>query len=58
MTRLASTNANLADDREVLSANEPLRLRDEIEAVGGTIAGVVVNRPTYNPPAVLKRLTG
>jgi hypothetical protein len=33
-------------------------LRDEIEAVGGRIAGVVVNRSTYNPPSFLKRLTG
>jgi hypothetical protein len=40
------------------SANEPLMLRDEIEAVGGKIAGVVVNRSTYNPPAFLRRLTG
>ena len=40
------------------AANEPLLLRDEIEAVGGKIAGVVVNRSTYNPPAFLKRLTG
>ena len=40
------------------AASEPLMLRDEIEAVGGKIAGVVVNRSTYNPPAFLKRLTG
>ncbi|MGV8930246.1 MAG: hfsB [Brevundimonas sp.] len=40
------------------ATNEPLRLRDEIEAVGGKIAGVVVNRSTYNPPAFLRRLTG
>ena len=40
------------------AANEPLMLRDEIEAVGGKIAGVVVNRSTYNPPAFLKRLSG
>lgn len=40
------------------AANEPLMLRDEIEAVGGRIAGVVVNRSTYNPPAFLKRLAG
>ena len=43
---------------ESTAANEPLMLRDEIEAVGGRIAGVVVNRSTYNPPAFLKRLTG
>ena len=40
------------------AANQPLMLRDEIEAVGGRIAGVVVNRSTYKPPAFLKRLTG
>ena len=40
------------------ATNEPLMLRDEIEAVGGRIAGVVVNRSTYNPPAFLKRLSG
>lgn len=40
------------------AANEPLMLRDEIEAVGGKIAGVVVNRSTYSPPGFLKRLTG
>ncbi len=40
------------------AAGEPLVLRDEIEAVGGKIAGVVVNRSTYRPPAFLRRLTG
>ena len=40
------------------SANEPVILRDEIESVGGRIAGVVVNRSTYKPPAFLRRLTG
>lgn len=40
------------------AASEPLMLRDEIEAVGGRIAGVVVNRSTYNPPGFLRRLTG
>lgn len=39
-------------------AGDPLILRDEIEAVGGKIAGVVVNRSTYNPPGFLRRLTG
>lgn len=43
---------------ESSAAGDPLNLRDEIEAVGGKIAGVVVNRSTYNPPAFLKRLTG
>ena len=38
--------------------NEPLILRDEIEAAGGRIAGVVVNRSTYEPPAFLKKLAG
>ena len=40
------------------AASEPLMLRDEIEAVSGRIAGVVVNRSTYKPPAFLRRLTG
>lgn len=39
-------------------ANEPVTLRDEIEAVGGRIAGIVVNRSTYKAPLFLKRLTG
>jgi Mrp family chromosome partitioning ATPase len=43
---------------EHAGAAEPLILRDEIEAAGGRIAGVVVNRSTYNPPAFLRRLTG
>lgn len=40
------------------AAGDPLILRDEIEAAGGRIAGVVVNRSTYRPPAFLRRLTG
>lgn len=43
---------------ESTAANEPVILRDEIEAVGGRIAGVVVNRSRYKPPGFLKRLTG
>ncbi|MBX3476055.1 MAG: hfsB [Brevundimonas sp.] len=43
---------------ETTAAHEPVILRDEIEAVGGRIAGVVVNRSTYRPPAFLTRLTG
>ncbi len=43
---------------ESTAAGDPLILRDEIEAAGGKIAGVVVNRSTYQPPAFLKRLTG
>jgi len=43
---------------EGASAGDPLILRDEIEAAGGKIAGVVVNRSTYQPPAFLKRLMG
>jgi Mrp family chromosome partitioning ATPase len=43
---------------ESTAPNEPLLLRDEIEAAGGRIAGVVVNRSQYEPPAFLKRLTG
>ncbi|KAK0332012.1 hypothetical protein LTR94_026616, partial [Friedmanniomyces endolithicus] len=33
-------------------------LRDEIEAVGGRIAGVVMNRARWKPPALLKRFIG
>jgi hypothetical protein len=33
-------------------------LRDEIEAVGGRIAGAVMNRSTYKAPGFLKRLAG
>lgn len=43
---------------EVTAASEPMILRDEIEAVGGRIAGVVLNRARYKPPGFLKRLTG
>lgn len=43
---------------ESTAAGEPVILRDEIEAAGGKIAGVVVNRSTYNPPAFLRRLAG
>lgn len=43
---------------ETTAANEPVILRDEIEAVGGRIIGVVVNRSTYRAPAFLRRLTG
>jgi Mrp family chromosome partitioning ATPase len=43
---------------EGASPNEAVGLRDEIEAVGGRIAGVVVNRSTYKPPAFLRRLVG
>lgn len=43
---------------ESTAANEPVILRDEIEAVGGRIAGVVMNRSTYKAPGFLKRLAG
>ncbi len=33
-------------------------LRDQIEAVGGRIAGVVMNRSTYEPPGFLKKVLG
>ena len=39
-------------------ADEPLALRDEIEAAGGRIAGMVMNRSTWSPPKFLGRLTG
>lgn len=37
---------------------EPVILRDEIDAAGGRIAGLVVNRSTYKAPAFLRRLAG
>ncbi|MDZ4318309.1 MAG: hfsB, partial [Phenylobacterium sp.] len=40
------------------TASGPVILRDEIEAVGGRIAGVVMNRSTYKPPKFLSRLAG
>ena len=43
---------------ESTAAGDPLILRDEIEAAGGKIAGVVVNRSTYKPPSFLRRLAG
>lgn len=43
---------------ETTAANEPVILRDEIEAAGGRIAGVVINRSTYRAPGFLRRLTG
>lgn len=43
---------------EETTADEPLALRDEIEAAGGRIAGVVVNRSTWKTPAILKRFGG
>jgi Mrp family chromosome partitioning ATPase len=42
---------------QATDAAAPMALRDEIEAVGGTIAGVVVNRSTYRAPPLLRRLT-
>ena len=43
---------------ESTAASAPVILRDEIEAVGGRIAGVVMNRSTYRAPGFLQRLTG
>ncbi|WP_339913952.1 hfsB [uncultured Brevundimonas sp.] len=39
-------------------ASDPMILRDGIEAAGGRIAGVVVNRSTYRPPGFLRRMAG
>lgn len=61
---LSITLAPIVDSTVIVVAagstapNEPLILRDEIEAAGGRIAGVVVNRSTYEPPAFLKKLAG
>ena len=43
---------------ETTSADGPVALRDEIESVGGRIAGVVMNRSTYKAPGFLKRMMG
>ena len=43
---------------ESTAAHAPVILRDEIEAVGGKIAGVVMNRSTYKAPGFLQRLMG
>lgn len=43
---------------ETTDAAGPVILRDEIEAVGGRIAGAVMNRATWSPPGFLSRLTG
>lgn len=43
---------------EAAAADGPMILRDEIEAVGGRIAGMVMNRSTYRPPGFLRRLAG
>ena len=43
---------------ETTAASETVALRDDIDAVGGNIAGVVMNRATWTPPAILNRLAG
>lgn len=43
---------------ETTAAGEALALRDEIDAVGGAIAGVVMNRTAWSPPSLLRRFTG
>lgn len=43
---------------ESTGADAASALRHEIEAVGGRIAGVVLNRTAWSPPSFLKRLTG
>jgi len=43
---------------ETTAAGEAVALRDEIDSVGGAIAGVVMNRTGWSPPALLKRFTG
>lgn len=43
---------------ETTAAGEAVALRDEIDAVGGVLAGIVMNRTTWTPPGILSRLTG
>ncbi|SJM47441.1 hypothetical protein FM111_00935 [Brevundimonas diminuta 3F5N] len=58
------TLASLADATVLVVAAEttdaagPVALRDEIDAQGGRIAGVVMNRAKWKPPALLKRFIG
>jgi len=37
---------------------DPMTLRDRIEGVGGRIAGLVINRSTWRPSPLLKRMLG
>jgi len=43
---------------EAADPTESMALRDALEAGGGRIAGLVVNRSTYSPPSILRRLAG
>lgn len=43
---------------EASPPGDAVALRDELEAAGGRIAGVVVNRSTYAPPRLLERFAG
>ncbi|MBN9480810.1 MAG: hypothetical protein J0I52_11265 [Bordetella sp.] len=43
---------------ETTDAAGPVALRDEIDAQGGRIAGVVMNRARWKPPGLLKRIIG
>lgn len=61
---MALTLAPLADATVLVVAAEttdaagPVALREEIDALGGRIAGVVMNRATWSPPALLRRFIG
>ena len=46
----------LVVEAEATGATESRALRDEIEAVGGRLAGVVINRSTYETPKLLRRV--
>ena len=43
---------------ESTEASEASALSQEVSAVGGRVAGVVLNRTTWSPPGFLRRLTG
>lgn len=43
---------------ETTEAAGPAALRDELEAVGGRVAGLVMNRARWKPPAFIRRLAG
>ena len=36
----------------------PLKLKEQLLSVGGRVSGVVINRSTYKPPKLIKKLMG
>ena len=58
---MALTLAPLADATVMVVAADstgaaaPAALREEIDAAGGRVAGLVMNRSTWSPPKLLRR---